>query len=320
MARRSTAVCRWCGKRAGWLSPLTENGLCPECENVIAADLVQRVRIIEDCVRLVEEGKKLETRLGRLDLLLEHARALLEYEQRGIPTIETPPSVLIEQYATRHDELIVDTLQGEVESAFMKSDTATTVRTKLTPLTKTLTNVREYKSQVNDPRALFELEAQLMTRINLTQLRDYLDKARRAEFKGQRKKALDQYYEALYFLKSDEIDDSFQAEYISEIEGKIVELGGELPSDAVSLQIAAQARDELDIQLRPGADSDRWTVHRASDNTEYGPYSRAAIAEYAAQGLFQTTDTAHNPGGERVAVDDLIAPPPEPPASENATA
>lgn len=51
-----------------------------------------------------------------------------------------------------------------------------------------------------------------------------LEAARKAEFKGQKKKALDQCQDALYFLYNDEIDDSLQAEKIVEIEAKISEL------------------------------------------------------------------------------------------------
>ncbi len=69
-----------------------------------------------------------------------------------------------------------------------------------------------------------QLEARVRRFSHQTQLNAYLEAARKAEFKGQKKKALDQYLEALYFLRSDEIDDSLQAEKISELEAKISEL------------------------------------------------------------------------------------------------
>jgi len=57
---------------------------------------------------------------------------------------------------------------------------------------------------------------------------DALDKAKKYEFKGNNKKALDFYYESLYFLKTDNIDDEVQKEQINEIENKIKSLGGEV--------------------------------------------------------------------------------------------
>ena len=61
-------------------------------------------------------------------------------------------------------------------------------------------------------------------RMKLEAERGRIEDAKKAEFKNQRKKALDKYYEALYFLKNDEIDDSLQQDHISMIESKIKEL------------------------------------------------------------------------------------------------
>ncbi len=72
------------------------------------------------------------------------------------------------------------------------------------------------------------MEKHLKDRIQATQLEAFLEAARKAEFKRQAKKALDSYYDALYFLKHDEIDDVHQAEHIRMIEEKILALGGEI--------------------------------------------------------------------------------------------
>jgi hypothetical protein len=56
----------------------------------------------------------------------------------------------------------------------------------------------------------------------------YMEKAEKAEFKGQQKKALEQYYEALYYLKHNEVDDVLKAEHIAGLEQKIRSLDGML--------------------------------------------------------------------------------------------
>lgn len=68
------------------------------------------------------------------------------------------------------------------------------------------------------------MEIKVRKFLHETQLNAFLEEARKAEFKGNKKKALDQYKEALYFLRNDEIDDSLQAGKIKEIEKKISEL------------------------------------------------------------------------------------------------
>ena len=52
----------------------------------------------------------------------------------------------------------------------------------------------------------------------------YLEAARKAEFKGNVKKAIDQYQEALFFIRNDDIDDTQQRFEINEIETKLTEL------------------------------------------------------------------------------------------------
>jgi hypothetical protein len=73
---------------------------------------------------------------------------------------------------------------------------------------------------------LDSLEQQIATEISKTQLNGYLEEAKKNEFKGQKKKALDKYYEALYLLKHDDVDDSLQQDNIQFLESKIKELGG----------------------------------------------------------------------------------------------
>jgi len=219
------AKCKYCG-RSGLFLSVTREGLCKTCHPIVAMDVGQRGRIINDSVRLIEESKKLDTQISRCNLLLEHAAALAEYEKRGIPTVKPPPSALLREYTERRDELILQGLEAVVETAQARASVATTTKPKINQLSKALLKVREYKTKTSDPASLDALETKLVSLIHQTELDGYLDRARKAEFKGRWKKALDQYYEALYFLKHDEIDDSLQADHISAIEAKIAELEG----------------------------------------------------------------------------------------------
>jgi len=247
------ATCKWCGD-SGWLVIVTPNGLCSKCNSVVGMDVNQRKRIMDDCIKLVHESSKLETRLSRLDLLLEHAHALSEYEMRGIPTIDPPPSAVLSQYEGMHDEIVLDSLQQQTQTAMSKSEAATTTRTKLSPLEKALAKVRDYQRQMNNLPSLLSLQAEIVTLMHTIQLDDYLEKATKAEFKGQRKKAVDQYYEALYFLRTDVIDDSLQKAHISAIEAKIVELGGELPTTTVAEEIEVSLDEAEEQQEHLGAE------------------------------------------------------------------
>lgn len=217
------AQCKMCGRKGFFLS-VNANSLCKSCEPIVVMDVQQRGRIINDCIKLVAESKNMKTRLSRCDLLVEHAQALLEYEHKGIPTVSPSPSQLLSEYTAMRDQVVLEGVTAEVEKALVKAEIAVTPRTSINEANKALLKIREGKQELRDKAKLDQLEARVRRFSHETQLNAYLEAARKAEFKGQKKKAIDQYQEALYFLRSDEIDDSLQAEKIGEIEAKISDL------------------------------------------------------------------------------------------------
>ncbi|MFX0203769.1 MAG: hypothetical protein ACFFCW_47325, partial [Candidatus Hodarchaeota archaeon] len=134
------------------------------------------------------------------------------------------PSKLLTEFTAMHDQIVLEGVTEEVEKALAKAEIATTPRISINEANKALLKIREGKKELRDQTKLDQLEIRVRRFSHETQLNAYLEAARKAEFKGQDKKALDQYQEALYFLRSDEIDDSLQAEKIGEIEAKISEL------------------------------------------------------------------------------------------------
>lgn len=198
--------------------------LCKTCEPTIIREIQSRARIIKDCMKLVDESKNLKTRLSRCDLLIEHAQALLKYQEKGIPTITPSPSQLLAEYSAMRDQIILDSLTAEAEKMLAKAEIEATPRTSINEANKVLLRIQEGKQELQDSSKLDHLEKRVRRFKHETQLNAYLEAAHKAEFKGQKKKALDQYQEALYFLQTDEIDDSLQKGKIGEIKTKISEL------------------------------------------------------------------------------------------------
>lgn len=218
------AQCRLCN-RSGFFLSVDSHGLCKNCNFMLAFELIQRVRIISESAQLIENSKKLDTQISRCDVIVTIARELLKYESNGIPTTNPQPSALIQQYNRKKDELVLGTLEAEFEALLQRLPTLVGARTQVNNLGKLLLRVQQYKAQCP---LLAVLESRVKTKIQDVQLAAWLDTARKAEFKGQKKKALDQYYEALYFLRHDDVDDALQVEHITAIESKIRELGGDL--------------------------------------------------------------------------------------------
>lgn len=217
------ATCRMCS-RSGFFLDVNKYSICSTCGNAMVIEVQSRWRVISESMKLVETGKTLETRLSRCDLIIEYTQALLKYEKLGIPITKPPPSEIIKFYADNRPKFIKDGLLDESRAALEKSKLATTVNSKVSALSKAVLRIVDFKKQYPDDKDLQTMDEGLRKAIQEIQLTAFLDDAKKAEFKNNRKKALDKYYEALYFLQHDDIDDALQSESINIIETKIKEL------------------------------------------------------------------------------------------------
>ncbi len=222
------AQCKWC-ERSGWFLSLSQIGLCKQCHAIVTLEVSQRSRIIDESLKLVRESKKLETRLSRCELVIQHVNELSKYDRREIPTLQRPLSDILEDCDKLREAIIVESLTEETENVMRRVGVAVTVRTKVNQLNKLILRIREYRGKCAGVAELDGLEQRVKNTIHQVQLYEYLDAASRAEFKGNKKAALDSYYDALYLLRHDEIDDALQADHIQTLEQKIVELGGTPP-------------------------------------------------------------------------------------------
>jgi len=121
------AQCKWCDRKGFFLST-NEFGLCKSCALEVVVDVQNQSRIIGDCIKLVDQSKKFDTRLSRCELLIEKAEALLKYEQKGILTINPPPSNLLMEYKPKYDQIILDDVIEMSDKMFKKAEIATNAR------------------------------------------------------------------------------------------------------------------------------------------------------------------------------------------------
>lgn len=217
------AQCKWC-ERKGLFLRVDKNGLCKNCLPIILPDIQRRVQLINDSMSVIEHSRKFDTKLSRMELIISLAEELQEYEEKGIPSLTPHPSALLIQMQEEKNNLIMEEIEILIEQVNDKISVINNQTTKINHLSKTLIKIKEYQKHLSDPRRIDSYVKEILDRIHNLQLTNYLDLAKKAEFKKQYKKALDQYYEALYFLKNDDIDDSLQMNHIHFIEYKIAEL------------------------------------------------------------------------------------------------
>jgi len=111
------------------------------------------------------------------------------------------------------------------EKAKAKAEVAATATSKQNALGAGLLKVREIMQNHEDVIAIGGIELELKTLMRKAKLDGFLEAAKKAEFKGNKKKAIDQYQEALYFIRNDDVPDDQQNEEIRQIEAKLKDLG-----------------------------------------------------------------------------------------------
>jgi len=139
--------------------------------------------------------------------------------------LEDSPEQILEDIRALREEAIFDAAIPEITDRVAKAKHASSSKTAINEATQALVKIAEARRLSSSPiTELDELESEIREFVRTTQLESYLEAARKAEFKGQIKKAIDQYQEALYFLKTDDIPDNEQASHMTDIEKKLTEL------------------------------------------------------------------------------------------------
>ena len=223
------AKCKFCLK-GGFFQSVDNNGLCDKCAYPVISDIQQRARISEDCIKLTEEGKTFGTRTSRHQLLIEHLDHLLVYELKGIPTISPRPSELLNKFGKYRGQIVSEEINAIADKAKKQAELTASVASKFNVLAKSLLKVQEILDSEGEIENNNETAIELRSLMHKAKIEGYTTEARKAEFKGNAKKALDQYQEALFYIENDEIDDELQSEEKMGIKLKISEL-----SDAKSL-------------------------------------------------------------------------------------
>ncbi len=219
------AQCRWCDKRGLFLS-VDRNGLCRDCQPMII-EIQGRARVLENSMKLAREGKTFDTRLSRCDLTIEHAEYLVKFERKEVPTVSPSPSAILTEYRALRTQFILEEANKIAENALEKASVASSPKVKERALTAGVLKLLEIARTLEDSSRVTLLEQQLRRKIHQVTLEGYLESARKAEFKGNVKKAIDQYQEALFFIQNDDVDDTEQYAEIREIKDKLKQLTGQ---------------------------------------------------------------------------------------------
>ena len=216
------ARCNICGRKGFFLS-VNIAGHCEPC-SIAFAEAQSRLRVFNDSVRLALEGKTHKTRLSRCDLAMEHAQFFAHAEASGARFFDRPATEMIKEIGELRQDLFIQEARAIYDATNSKAEVASTPKVKERAYAAAAVKLKELNREAGNLVQIAELEHYLTSAIHRVTLEGFLEAARKAEFKGNTKKALDQYQEALFFLRNDNIDDQSQADEIRHIEAKIASL------------------------------------------------------------------------------------------------
>ena len=140
--------CKNCGK-TGLFVKVSNNGLCDNCETFVTANIQNHARIYNDSIRIIETSENPDAVYSRIKLVIETLYALLEYENKGITTINPAPSQLIEKFKYEVDRFLLESFNRanitlSVEILSLKSNEAKRKR-----IQKFLELINKYLPKVN---------------------------------------------------------------------------------------------------------------------------------------------------------------------------
>ncbi len=217
------AQCKYCSKRGFFLS--TDSiGLCSVCAVAFRMEVAQKALLIVESGRLVEESKNLPTRISRCNLVIQLASDLIKYEERGIWNLEFSPRSLVRTFSARKDELYLEDATSVAQATVKKAQVSTSAKSATNLLGKAVVKIEGYYGDVVNKAPFHQLCDSLRAEAHKLQLYEFIQSAKKAEFKGNAKKALDQFQEALFFLMNDDIPDEKQEKAITWLKSKITEL------------------------------------------------------------------------------------------------
>ena len=218
------ARCKLCDAR-GILLSVDNNGVCNKCRALIYPQIHREREIIQESQAIIESSKNWKTKLTRYGVIAEMLGRLQKYEQKGIQGLFTQPiPQCLREIQEDRERLIQEVVEETETKARDRAEVASTVATKVSAAKRGIQALHKLQEEVGEHPAIDHAKAGLKEYAREIEFTSYIDAAQKAEFKRNHKKALDQYLEALYALKTDNVPDETQAKTIAELEEKIAAL------------------------------------------------------------------------------------------------
>lgn len=197
------SACRYCGC-SGWLSALTGDGLCGNCEHLVSAEVEQRVRTLAASQRDAADTQNASTKLDRMDLAVAQLEALAAYERKGIRTPVESPERRLKEAQRERDSLLMRTAKEDLDAVMKAVRESGEPERKAKVLGDFRLRLKDYIARAGSKGPLPALERRVRAAAWKVLLDGRLTAARAAEKEGRPDAAARAYREALTLLSAPE--------------------------------------------------------------------------------------------------------------------
>lgn len=217
--------CKICNN-SGLLLSVNKHGLCPKCVQQIYPTIIRMLDIFNESQKIIKESKNYKTRLSRCELINSILERLAPYEAIGLTEDVFPIKIqeILNINVNTKKIIIKEAIYSTYEDIRTKVNASSSPKTKINACNNGLLKFRELSKEFGNLKEIVKVETELRKLAHTLEFNSFIEQAKKAEFKENFKKALDRYQEALFFLKSDDIDDSEQKDSIEKLELKISDL------------------------------------------------------------------------------------------------
>lgn len=218
------ATCILCQKK-GFLLTVDRKGVCDNCQAIHYPQIERTLEIYVQSTDLINSSKNFKTKYSRIDDVERCLETLYEYEQQGVREIFSKDvKSLMDGIPRLREEVVEEEAERIYSESLQKFELAKTSASKITAANRGIVKLTELERDTIGCNAISEYVQKLKNEVYKAELGKFIDAAKKWEFKENYKKALDQYQEALYYIRTDEYDDSLQTNIIKQIESKIVDM------------------------------------------------------------------------------------------------
>lgn len=207
---------------------ITDQPLCEKCAGPVLGEIQQILRQISESQDLINNGKTVATRMGRIDFIIDICDQIAPYFDAGVKLDGFDPHEVIRTAEYARPTILREEAEKIASEAVDKSALATTSRTSANALARGREKLRQLSREYDCEGIIKDLDAQMARASASVEAKGHVESAEKAEMKGNKKKALDCYIDALYHLQNDDVPDEEQTDMISELENRIQRLRSEL--------------------------------------------------------------------------------------------